>query len=740
MKRQGIDTNKPKEALGFISQSNCDVYLYVVIAGHVKIQWFHDDTTKKSVNEIHIAYDSERYYPIENLEIIVECVAKDDKEEIKKLLKQYDPTTIDNLREIFYQNRENTCTLLYFAARSGNISLVESLFELFPKIKPTGPQIPVGSTPLHVAFWYGHTEVAQYLLEHGADPNETNYSQEIATTKGDKLDEGTKNKLDEILKQYYAPKSPQVEKINPGEVEQNNLMDKLCQLLQQVNTLHVKEANELINILVTMKPPPLFHQIRQAGAQIASPFYLACRSGSLDIVQNMHEQCTSRGITLKMDGPQDNHNNTPLHVANYRGHLDIVVFLLGNGVLIETNNDAEPGKGKEKFPSNGSREHNFKAKVLQDMLVRNNVAFYSKIKPMNTFHQIEKIPDAKLAEFKYLDYVFKLPTNSILQSFLSAGVTHSSLDFVSLEVSSFLDISVKKYLCSGEKMWDETFTYEGKKYRFKKGNAFSLDNDPLTILKNATPYSCELKGKLVTIPQSIVTKLKKKKQSSYTIREGSYFSFKTTTINLLEKNGKVSATCDEMDLKVYDEDAFEKLSRISFKYIPPELNRFTIQEMSKNEQQVQNIQKLSTIFFGRKPEIKFIMDPTCLNTFREQKAKIQLKYSNSILRFHIVYTKYLWSPARPTANSTRFYFSSDARYFMKSNNAPQTLYLYKVIVGIPFQTTKKFKDGEALPPLPRFNDMEELTFDSYLHYDGKYWFYCVTELSRILPCYQISLK
>jgi uncharacterized protein len=59
-------------------------------------------------------------------------------------------------------------SLLYHAAMSGSIEIVEML-------KSGGASLETAGHALHGAAQYGHFEMVQWLLNHGANPNATNF-------------------------------------------------------------------------------------------------------------------------------------------------------------------------------------------------------------------------------------------------------------------------------------------------------------------------------------------------------------------------------------------------------------------------------------------------------------------------------------------------------------------------------------------------------------------------------------
>jgi len=100
-------------------------------------------------------------------------------DELKVMSEEYEPGPYDRLSEVLVDfgaeldaQLVGGGTLLYLAAQEGDILQVEWL--LHEKARPNAPSQD-GATPLQAACYHGHPDVAQLLLQHGAEANSSGH-------------------------------------------------------------------------------------------------------------------------------------------------------------------------------------------------------------------------------------------------------------------------------------------------------------------------------------------------------------------------------------------------------------------------------------------------------------------------------------------------------------------------------------------------------------------------------------
>ena len=70
--------------------------------------------------------------------------------------------------------------LIIKAAKSGDVGTIKALLKSDPSL--IDARDTDGSTPLHCATWKGHVDVAEFLVQAGADVNAVNQNEHWGTT------------------------------------------------------------------------------------------------------------------------------------------------------------------------------------------------------------------------------------------------------------------------------------------------------------------------------------------------------------------------------------------------------------------------------------------------------------------------------------------------------------------------------------------------------------------------------
>ena len=187
------------------------------------------------------------------------------------------------LSQINAQDPVTGHTALYCAARAGNIQGVKFL-------TTNGAEADLSqrtaSTALHVASFYGHPDVVQYLLETGAD--------------------------------YRIKNSGR----NTAEDEAHN--DAVKEVFTRMKTMpYVRAAaNEIDWFLKNTLPE---HIDEQYFMQRQTLLHCASKKGYLELVRVLVEEFSAQLDIL------DVNFNSPLHLAAYGGHDGVVKYLLDQG-------------------------------------------------------------------------------------------------------------------------------------------------------------------------------------------------------------------------------------------------------------------------------------------------------------------------------------------------------------------------------------------------------------------------
>jgi ankyrin repeat protein len=226
-----------------------------------------------------------------------------------------------SLTEINGQDPITGHTMLYCAARTGNIEAVKFLTEhgAEPDVRQR-----TKSTALHVASFYGHADVVRCLLESGADYRIVNVDRHTAEEEAD---------MDH----------PEVKKVF-AELKEN------AYVRVSADQLDWFQENGLTQ-----------HQDTEYFGQRQTLLHCACKKGYFDMMRWLIEQRSANMDLVDING------NTPLHLAAYGGDRLIVDYLLIRG-CDSTLRNRWGTTAEEEGTKHGRRINDlFKAMREQDM-------------------------------------------------------------------------------------------------------------------------------------------------------------------------------------------------------------------------------------------------------------------------------------------------------------------------------------------------------------------------------------
>ncbi|WP_264336309.1 MULTISPECIES: ankyrin repeat domain-containing protein [unclassified Wolbachia] len=230
-----------------------------------------------------------------------------------------DDNNVENANEI---NKVTGATSLHSAASLGDLSKVATLLK---HNSYTDTRDHNGQTPLHYAIQSGNTEVAKYLIDHGANLNvHDNYYQKTNT-------------------KYVYYKTPLHYAIESGNIEiakylidrgaNPNIQDAysktpLYSAIYSGNT-------EIVNYLLDHNADP------NSKSYYTFPLLAAIKLGHAEIVKSLVEHGADLGI-------KNTSAQTLLHYAIELKHTEIAKYLIDRGIDVDTR-DISSGKSPLHF-------------------------------------------------------------------------------------------------------------------------------------------------------------------------------------------------------------------------------------------------------------------------------------------------------------------------------------------------------------------------------------------------------
>ncbi|CAB3241146.1 unnamed protein product [Arctia plantaginis] len=192
---------------------------------------------------------------------------------------------------------------LLYSARHGELSVVKALLDAKNEGKLTldinckgKNKTNLGWTPLHLATYFGHTEVVRALLEAGANVDEVNDTGDTALHKASFI--GNEDLVIQLIKHKADVNIMNGEGKTPCDMSKTRDVQRLLEAAER------SERHERERLLLT-----------------------AAREGRIDDIQELLSSPNTPNINCV-----DAQGNTCLHCAAYRGHTRLAVLLLQNGV------------------------------------------------------------------------------------------------------------------------------------------------------------------------------------------------------------------------------------------------------------------------------------------------------------------------------------------------------------------------------------------------------------------------
>ncbi|XP_026738631.1 oxysterol-binding protein-related protein 1-like [Trichoplusia ni] len=200
---------------------------------------------------------------------------------------------------------------LLYSARHGELSVVKAMLEAKTEGKLTldinckgKSKSNLGWTPLHLATYFGHTDVVEALLEAGANVDEVNDTGDSALHKASFI--GNEELVILLLKHKADVSIMNGEGRTPCDVSKTRDVQRLLEAAERA------ERHERERRLLT-----------------------AAKDGRIEDIQELLSSPNSPNINCV-----DAQGNTCLHCTAYRGHTRLAVLLLQNGVDTTLRNNS----------------------------------------------------------------------------------------------------------------------------------------------------------------------------------------------------------------------------------------------------------------------------------------------------------------------------------------------------------------------------------------------------------------
>ena len=202
------------------------------------------------------------------------------------------------------------------ASKAGNLEIVKNIVSLYSHIVNCTDEDGKHSTPLHNACSYGHYEVTELLVKHGATVNVSDLLQctplHEAATKG-------KYEIVELLLKHGAdPSKKNRDGHTPLDLVKEGNQD-IVDLLQKSILLDASKKGNLARVQNLLTTDNI--NCRDSAGRNSTPLHLAAGYNNLEVAEYLLEQ----GADVNA---QDKGGLVPLHNASSFGHLDMTALLI----------------------------------------------------------------------------------------------------------------------------------------------------------------------------------------------------------------------------------------------------------------------------------------------------------------------------------------------------------------------------------------------------------------------------
>ena len=296
-------------------------------------QYYHELTTTSLVDTVFTSFNTEEY-AVFNI-LLVACHGDDKtKEELSALNFKYpfNPNQLhldskgfsvlhlacmgghtNDVIELLKpqskmdvnQNKTNTVTPIYLACQNGHTDIVKELLKHLHPID-INQQTISGVTPFYIACQEGHTDIVKELLKH-LKPIDINSDNNNCNNGGTPFhiacQKGHTNIVIELLKPQY-------------NIDINRAMNK------GTTPLILACANGHVEIVQELLASQRQIDINKATDDGETALWFACKKGFTNIVKELVKPQYDAEVNKAC------YTMTPLHIACYLGHLEIIKALI----------------------------------------------------------------------------------------------------------------------------------------------------------------------------------------------------------------------------------------------------------------------------------------------------------------------------------------------------------------------------------------------------------------------------